>query len=161
MCGGKCLDAAKPTPYFGTARRTVFPSCINLEEDPCVPEGAALFDSYHMCNDMCIPVYIPCNNTCLDSYLLGTDSSQELIGPYTCSEFNRNTPNIIEAPGVPIYGTDLIILYINSIRNVMEFDGICVPGWFACNGSCTINQKFPILKEIEDFIWNECVESQE
>ena len=41
MCGGKCLDAAKPTPYFGTARRTVFPSCINLEEDPCVPEGEA------------------------------------------------------------------------------------------------------------------------
>ena len=122
------MDQTKPSIYIG---RQLEPVCVNLEQTDCNPEGPIFDTAHYMCNGMCIPAYIPCNNTCLDNVLWRTNRREKLFGPHKCTGFDRDIPEANK-------------IYLQSI---LGFDGYCVPGSLACNGSCTTDLRRSLLKE--------------
>ena len=112
-CGGKCLNTSLPTLSFKS--EGLEPYCINLQETSCIPEGIG---ASYMCNGICIPYYIPCNNTCLDNVLLRSDRKEELFGPFQCQDFEDRK----------IVKDNLMFL-----KSVLDFQGFCLPGFEPCN----------------------------
>ena len=130
-CGGRCLNPSLPTLAFsGIGYLTNSPenyvllfTCI--KEADCIPEGPIFDSARYMCNGICIPVYIPCNQTCLDNVLWKTNRGEKLFGPIQCKEMEANRQ------------TELLKSFIN-------FEGFCLPGSMPCNGTCSIDPRKPL-----------------
>ena len=89
-CGGKCFNQSLTLTISGQG---LTPFCFDLRRKECIPEGPILDTAQYMCNGVCIPAYIPCNNTCLDNVLWRTNRRVQLFGPVQCQAFENN--NII------------------------------------------------------------------
>ncbi len=82
-----------------------------------------------MCNGRCLPVLLPCNGTCQDSFLLMTNVRLELFGP---------TANCTEGIEGRIWGFDP--------SRELKGEELCVPGSFPCAGECGVmDPRMPYL----------------
>ena len=97
-----------------------------------------------MCNGICIPTYIPCNNTCLDNVLWRTNRREQLFGPVQCQDF-ENKNRIPEENKI-------------FLKTVLEFHGYCLPGTLSCNGTCSIDERRPYKSSLTRR-GEECVEA--
>ena len=142
-CGGKCLDPTLPTLSFNY--RGLSPICTNLNWTECIPEGPIVDKAGYMCNGICIPVFVPCNNTCLDNILWRTNRREELFGPVKCQDFEEKAR----------LREDNVLF----LKSILDFQGFCLPGSVICNGTCLIDPRRPLVKAQrgrDDF---ECVEA--
>ena len=140
-CGGKCLNSSLPILSFDSL--ALEPICITSEATEfCLPEGPIVGQARYMCNGICIPVYIPCNNTCLDNILWRTNRREELFGPVQCQDFKKE-----------YFSEDRIWF----LKNFIEFQGYCLPGGMLCNGTCSIDPRRPLKSDRRR--GEECVEA--
>ena len=125
-CGGKCLNASLPIIAFSGSLSSITQVCI--KEIYCIPDGPIFGSAHYMCNGICIPVFIPCNHTCLDNVLWRTNRREELFGPIQCKEIedNEQTENIL------------------LLKSFINFEGFCLPGSMQCNGTCSIDPRRPL-----------------
>ena len=125
-CEGRCED---PSHVWAPWRNTCIP------EAECRPEKSRSGLSY-MCNGMCIPIYISCNNTCLESALVKPNRREELFASPVCQE---NQGLGTEALHWSLGDTE-----VAKVNQAIGGVGIfCMTGTEKCNGSCSIDPKRP------------------
>ena len=147
-CGGRCLNPALPT--LALTNTGLDPVCINLEETECIPEGPLWDHSSYMCNGICIPAYIPCNNTCPDNILWRTNRREELFGPVQCQDFEE-TGQLRE-----LWLKEENVLFLKTL---MDFQGFCLPGTMVCNETCSIDPRRALMRARAGPVKFECVEA--
>ena len=137
---------------------------------PVIDQGTMhMSDVMYMCNGVCIPAIIPCNNTCLDEVEWTHNKIEKLFGPASCSVpmFNswacRNFDDW-DSNGTWVqkckWSYDFIASSENFWTSVLESPlldevlhvlgntesklGVCLPGSIGCNGTCLLDPERPI-----------------
>ena len=135
-CYGKCIHQDIPILM------PVENQCTS--ESKCVSKGLIFDEAHYMCNGQCIPVYIPCNNTCIDNVTWDTNRTAELFGPMRCTQIATT----IQAPSYVPFA-----LHEEKFRNIKHYlskyhnTSWCLPGNTPCNESCIVDQRMPLLQE--------------
>lgn len=124
------MNSSIPILYYDS--RSLGAYCVS-DEFKCIPEGSIGDRAHYMCNGRCIPAFIPCNNTCLDSVLWRTNRRENLFGPIACKDFDLN---IERSSG----------LNKTLVKQIFGNDGYCLSGSQKCNDTCIIDPKRPLLK---------------
>ena len=126
-CSGKCLNKEKTIISYEIGQTIVVTVC--KAENECIPEGPIFGGAFHMCNGICLPVFIPCNNTCIGSVLFRTNRRAPLSGPLNCEEISSNLNKTL-------------------VEETFGNEGYCLPGSISCNGTCTIDSRIPLKVSI-------------
>ena len=145
QCGHKCLNPDLPirAPWgrgpFGNGGRCV-------AEDQCTTPGPILDHAKYMCNGLCIPAIIPCNNTCLDQVEWREGAYEKLFGPVTCYGSIWSYPDSRDfwAKSLP---PDLLSKVRNMIGHTDSSLGLCLPGSIGCNGTCILDPERPYVSK--------------
>ena len=119
------MDPSRPILDISALYGNAVLGCISLEN--CIPDGAM---SNYMCNGICIPTFVPCNNTCLENVLWRTNRREQLFGPIIC----QDSGYAIIKPLVE--------------RHLGNLEGLCLFGYQQCNGTCIIDPRRPLYKVI-------------
>ena len=118
-----------------------------------------------MCNGLCIPAIIPCNNTCLDNVEWSVNKTESLYGPLTCSKAMYKAPlyfvnkdqwpqedEDLQNSNSDLYWTGA--LDSEKLSLVQEIIGhtdselsVCLPGFIGCDGTCSIDPQRPLIIE--------------
>ena len=143
-CGHKCLNPELPVwgPWGGGPFGN-HELCIS--EEHCTTSGPILESAKHMCNGLCIPAIIPCNNTCLDQVEWAEGRFERLYGPVTCYGAIWRYPDSRD-----FFTESLPSHVLTEVRDIIghtdsEF-GLCLPGSIGCNGTCTLDPDRPHVK---------------
>ena len=118
-----------------------------------------LNSAMYMCNGVCIPVIIPCNNTCLDQVEWTLNKIEHLFGPVSCSlpmlnswgcrklddcmwdyDFIASSDNFWTA----VLEMPLLEEVLHVLGNTDSKLGVCLPGSIGCNGTCLLDPERPI-----------------
>ena len=126
-CMGKCLNPERPYLYV---QYDLTIQCIH-DLDDCGLNGP-----HYLCNGICIPAFLPCNNTCSDNVFPGTYMWQPLFGPVKCNEFGSSVSSFYKWK---LNTSDTVLL-----KDLIDFNGeVCLPGSHTCNGTCSLDPKRP------------------
>ena len=154
-CNNRCLNPNLPiwSPWENG---------ICLKEKDC-----NIDESRHMCNGICIPIIIPCNNECSDEVLSITYkitipwftytflTSSKLLGPMTCSsitfpleypiyDIKKSGDAIAKSINTDHFWTGsidskLLPSLTKTLGNLGSQLAVCLTGDFPCNGTCSID----------------------
>ena len=123
--------------------------------------------AHYMCNGLCIPALIPCNNTCLSkvewpsTHYTSTYSSEKLFGPATCTMPMYWGPTLctnwycgaegLVASSDRLWTGALEPLVLASVIEMIGHDdgelGVCLPGYHGCNGTCPLDPGRPFASK--------------
>jgi len=135
-CYGKCLHQDIPILM------PVEHQCTS--ESKCVSKGFIFDEAHYMCNGQCIPVYIPCNNTCIDNVTWDTNRKAELFGPIKCTQIaTTRLPPSYDPFALP----EEKFLYIKHYLSKYHNSSWCLPGYTPCNESCIVDPRMSLLQE--------------
>ena len=135
-CYGKCLTPEYPilSPFSKAGL------CVSEEE--CLPEGP-LWEAYYICHGMCIPAFMPCNDTCLE------DLRFEFKGPVVCQETESINKRSSAKDFVrQLFFSDFINANKTLSKKFKNDEGswkTCWPFSIPCNGTCSLDPGRPLL----------------
>ena len=175
-CGHMCLNPDFPVWAPWGTEATMGTAEI---KEKCLPEGNCTFSGHYvkgksnsdyrydsamyLCNGLCIPTIIPCNNTCQDQVVWSNQYRrryEDLYGPVTCNGATWWNP----------FSSDIwtnalqpdALAKVRDIIGQMDYDfGVCLTGNMGCNGTCILDPDRPyayhmINGEItcSEYCWN-------
>ena len=99
--------------------------------------------SMYMCNGLCIPAIIPCNNKCLNRVEYVEGKSERLFGPVTCHGSIRLSPDSRDFWTKSLQPDALA--KVQEIIGHSDSDlGVCLPGSIPCNETCILDPDRPV-----------------
>ena len=152
-CGHKCLNP--DLPIWGPWGWGSFLETIGNDEQQCLAEeqcttvqqgiGRATYIpdfSKYMCNGICIPVVIPCNNTCLDRVEYSKGKFENLFGPVICHHSFVMFSDSREFWTKSLQ-PNVLTKVLELIGHTEPEYGLCLPGNLGCNNTCILEPDRP------------------